>query len=118
ERESENYILNVNETEFINYITNKYVLKEPQFDYDNIFVSTYQKDIEGKYWPRRYNVYDDKFYSVDVIVYHIPFVGMSELLKYTPNPRMLWTEKVYIEEQCLCYEIISFEKDASKVKRE
>lgn len=118
ERESENYILNVNETEFINYITNKYVLKEPQFDYDNIFVSTYRKDIEGKYWPRRYNVYDDKFYSVDVIVYHIPFVGMSELLKYTPNPRMLWTEKVYIEEQCLCYEIISFEKDASKVKRE
>jgi hypothetical protein len=118
EMESESYILNVNETEFINYIANKYVLKEPQFDFDNIFVSTYQKEIEGKYWPRGYNVYGDKFYSVDVIVYHIPFNGMSKLLKYIPNPRMLWTEKVYIEEQCLCYEIISFEKDASKVKRE
>ena len=32
ERESENYILNVNETEFINYITNKHVLVEPQFE--------------------------------------------------------------------------------------
>lgn len=84
ERESENYILNVNETEFINYITNKYVLKEPQFDYDNIFVSTYQKDIEGKYWPRRYNVYDGKD-SDDLVEYTDSHLFYLEFIAYSPH---------------------------------
>ena len=72
--------MNVNEIEFINYITCKYQIEKPQPDFDKVFASTYQREVEGKYWPRTHFTYDNKCYPVDVVVYHIPFSGMSEFL--------------------------------------
>ncbi|MBW4257864.1 hypothetical protein KTG15_09200 [Methanobacterium sp. YSL] len=118
ENESEDYILNVNRTEYINHLLEIFKLDIPKLDYENISVSSYEKKIPAEYFPQGFLVRAGESYKKPVIVYHIPFEGNNELLRYRANRRILsGTTKVHINDGDICFEIINFRDNADEIKR-
>jgi hypothetical protein len=118
ESQGDSYLLNVNETEFVDYLVQEYTIDNIQIDSSGVSVSSSEKSIPAEYFPRDFNVYAGKSYKRNVVKYHIPFQGDTELLKCAPSSRILWSTDVSIEEGCICFELIDFRHDAEEIKRE
>ena len=90
-----------------------------QLHFDEVSVSTYEKDVPPEEFPSpRFHVEPGRRYRKDVIRYHIPFVGNEELLHCVPNPYSHWTTEVSIEDGSLCFDIINFYNDPERIKHE
>ena len=115
----DDYILNVNEIGFLNYLIGKYTLENLEIRFDEAFVSTYEKSFSAERFPSfSFHVEPSQSYKRDVIKYHIPFTGDETLLHYLPNPRKEWTTDVSVEDGCLCFEIVNFYNDHQRIKQE
>ena len=57
-------------------------------------------------------------YPRDTIVYYIPFTGDAVLLGCTPSNRIVWSQDVFIEDNCLCFEIISFSNNVAEIEHQ
>ncbi len=119
--ESDNYILNVNEIEFVKHLFDKFFVDNPQLDFDNVSVSTYEKKILGEHFPSGgflFNVQSGKRYDKDVIRYHISFAGNETILRCMPSSRIIWSTEVSIQDSCVCFEIVNFFDNADKIKQQ
>lgn len=117
-KESENYILNVNETEYIKYLVGKFKIEMLRFDFENKYIDSYEKEIPVSRSPFEFDSYSEKTYPKQIIVYHVPFTGNHDLLRCKPNKRLLWTKKVYIKDRHLCFEVINFNNNSEEIKNE
>lgn len=73
-KQANNYILNANRTDFIRYLINKYSVNNLEFFFDEVFVSTHEKDIPAEKFPRHdFWFREGCKYKKDVIRYHIPY---------------------------------------------
>lgn len=119
--ESDNYILNVNEVEYIKHLFDKYFIDHVELDFDNVFVSTFEKEILAEHFPGRefhFNVQRGRRYTKDVIRYHIPFVGNEKIFQYMPNSRLMWSTEVSIQDDCICFEVVKFYDNVDEIKRQ
>lgn len=80
---TDNYILQVDEKDFIDYLVDKYSFNLLTFHFD-------KESIEEKN---------------NTITYYLPFEGDEELLKYRPNRHLLWIKQTFIQEGCVCFNI-------------
>lgn len=106
EKESEDYILNVNEIEYINYLVDKFTIDIPSIDFAGVCVTHYEKRFSSRDSLKQ------------VIVYHLPCTGNIDLLRYSPDPRLVWTTSVYMKDQCLCFEIVRLGNDEQEIERD
>jgi len=117
---SENYILNVNEIDFINYLVDKYSIKNINLKFNEKFISTYEKDVPLEQFPslgfRRFG--SSGVYKKNVIRFHIPYEGSEELLHFISSNRLIWTLDVLIENNCLCFDVVNFYDDSERIKNE
>ncbi|MCA9996747.1 MAG: hypothetical protein KDE56_13400 [Anaerolineales bacterium] len=120
EGEKDDYILNVNEEEYIDHLVNQYETENLELNFEEVSVSTQEKSIPAERFPSfvSFNISPGRSYTKDIIKYHIPFDGDKTLLRCLPNPRSHWTIEVTIEGDCLCFEIINFYSEASRIKNE
>ena len=118
EQETENYILNVSEEDYINHLQSEYEIENIEIHFNNKYVTTYEKMIPAEHFPRSFNVYNGKSYKRTVIEYHIPFSGNSSLLQCLPNTRIRWTANVTIKNSEICYDIVNFRNDPQEIERE
>lgn len=118
EKESENYILNVNETEYINHLSSDFTIDTPRIDFESASVTSYEKQIPAKRFPRDFYVRQGESYPKQVVAYHLPYDGNADLLRYTPSTHLLWTTEIFIEDQSVCFEIINFSGQADDIKRD
>jgi hypothetical protein len=117
-QESENYILNVNELEYINYLNSEFTIDTLKIDFGSASVTSCEKQIPSKQFPTHFYVRQGESYPKQVVVYHLPYAGNSDLLRYTPTTRLLWTTEIFIEDQSVCFEIINFSGHAEDIKRD
>jgi hypothetical protein len=47
ESESEDYILNVGEQQYMDYLKSEYIIEIPEIHIDKVYVDTYEKNIPG-----------------------------------------------------------------------
>ena len=52
ENETENYILNANETEYAEHLESKHTLDVPELHFDQVNADSYEADIPAEYFPR------------------------------------------------------------------
>ncbi|WP_077324759.1 hypothetical protein [Virgibacillus siamensis] len=110
----EDYILNVNETEYKDYLHKKYTIEPISFDFNNVYAEASEKDVEV----------NDRFYGgyiqrCVVYVYHIPFTGNAELLKLKPNPFNMWSIKVqWSNNNKILFEIVDSSSSVENVNRD
>lgn len=103
EKQSEDYILNVNETEYENFLLSEFNIDIPKIDFEGVYITNYEKKIRPSDFPKQ------------VIVYHLPYVGNSNLLHCKPNPCRIWSTEVFIEDQSICFEVVS--EDSEEIMR-
>lgn len=84
ENETENYILNVNETDYAEHLECKHKLDVPELHFDQVNADSYEAEIPAEYFPRTFHVYDGKKYKKEIIQFFIPCSGNINLLAYSP----------------------------------
>ena len=118
EDKSEDYILNVNETEYINYLVGEYTVTPININFEKIFITDYEKQIPAEHLPRDIIAYEGKSYPRQAIVYHLPYTGNQSLLECSPTREyLMWTTGVFLDKQCLCFEVVSLRDNAEEIKR-
>lgn len=80
---TDEYIIGVDENEYIDYLVEKYKFNLLTFHFD-------QENIEE---------------NNDIITYYLPFDGDRELLEFKPNPCKMWTIKVFLKSNFICFNI-------------
>lgn len=116
-KENDNYILNVNETEFINFIENKVKVKEFEIFFDDKYLSNEERLIPAEYHPFNFDVERNKKYPKQVIKVHVPFSGDSEILVCGASTRSHSAETIYIEKDNFYFEIIVFTQTPEEINR-
>ncbi|ADD68237.1 conserved hypothetical protein [Denitrovibrio acetiphilus DSM 12809] len=115
EKESDDYLLNVNEVDYIKYKTEEAKIEPLKIHVDQIYASSSEQMIPAEYFPNTFFVRQGEKYKKDVIRFHMPFSGNSYLLKCKPSTRILWSTGIEISGQEFTFEIINFSNDVAKI---
>ena len=123
--ESENYLLNIKENEYVDHLISEFTINIPEIDFEAMTISQTEKMIPAKNHPSAMFFMDDgdRSFKKQVIIYHFQFSGDINILDYVPNPRILWTQEFTYnnapsEGEELSFEIINFSNDPDAMKRE
>ncbi len=115
EQESEDYILNVNETDFIEHVVQEFMEEEPQILFDEVFATTYHRSVSDLIRDFR-SPEDAK--PLQVIVYHLPVTGNIALLELRPSgftPNQIQVE-IYLKDNELRFELGSLDLKADDME--
>src|SRR5688572_10369223 len=94
--ESADYLLNVNEEEYIQHLLSRFLIDPLDIDLDNMYLSNREEQIPAAQHPRSaFIVEAGRSYTRQVITYHIPYKGTEDLITSLPNPRLNCTHPVY-----------------------
>lgn len=80
---TDEYILQVDEDKYIEYLVEKYRYELLTFYFD-------KESIEE---------------NNNTITYYLPFDGDKELLEFRPNPCRMWTRRIFLKNNCVCFNI-------------
>jgi hypothetical protein len=116
--QTDDYILNVNKTEYIEHLVSKYIISPVEIHRDQLTASTYEKQIPAEMLPFGYHVLEGETYPKDVIKYHLPFTGDPQLLKVRASTYSLSAPLITVESDCICFEIINFDLKPEHIKKE
>ena len=117
ENRTEDYILNVNETEYIKYLVAKYTFTPLNIDFEKMSISDYEKQIPAEHFPRSIYVQKGKSYPKLAVIYHLPYTGNQALFDCRPSKEyLIWTTEVFLDNQCLCFEVLSLRENTEEIK--
>lgn len=113
------YLLNVNETQFIEHLVGRWTVTPLELNFDGVSVSDYEKDIPAERHPENFclALHRDDSFPRHVVCYHIPFSGDAQLLQCRPSTMRMWSEDVSIGAGCVNFEIIDWYNKPEDVKR-
>lgn len=114
----DDYILNVNKTEYIEHLVAKYTIQPIELHRDQLSASTYEAQIPAERHPHTYCVDSGKSYVRDIIKFHLPFTGEPQLLKVRASTYSLSAPRITVEDNCICFEIINFNLTPEGIKQE
>lgn len=118
DNQSESYILNVNETDYIDYLEKIYRLSVPEIHFDHEYVDSYEADIPAENFPEAFYVIKGKKYKKDIIKFFIPVSGDINLLNFRPASSFsVLGANFAIEGNNLVTEFINFSNNADEIKR-
>ncbi|MBK8454312.1 MAG: hypothetical protein WAQ53_12360 [Thiofilum sp.] len=118
ESENDDYLLNVNEIDYIKYKVSEAEVEPLIIHNDRIYVSSTEQMISGEYFPKSFFVDKGYSYKKSVIKFHIPFSGNTKLLSCQPSTRIVWSMNIEINHNEICFEIINFNDDIDSIIRE
>lgn len=119
EGENSNYLLNVNETEYLKHLKDSFYLEPLELDFNQLVIDSKEVQVRGDQFPGggfMYAVEPGKFYSKEAITYYLPFSGNERLLKYQPNPYVANDVVVHVGDNSVSFDVISFENDSVQIK--
>jgi TIR domain len=117
---SDSELANQDINDIANKLFDKYSLDYPEIHVGQAHITTYEKEIPAERFPFEFNVFYGKTYKKDVIVYHIPYSGDIDILKFRPNPFTLSGGSIFTidrNEKCLLLDVINFYDDKEKIKK-
>ena len=117
ESQSESYILNVNETEFIDYLVKEYSINPLVINADGVFISHDEKAVPIQSFGRGFYSGMKTTAKKVVVKYHLPFQGDANLLKCKPSSWIMWSTEVTVENNCICFEVPSLTDNPEEIKR-
>ena len=116
--ESDSHLLSVDEDEYVKQMAARFAVEELNLQLDDVYVTEYEALIPAERHPStRFHVRRGESYPRQVLVFHLPFSGNSDLLGLTPNTRLLWSHEVSVEAGEIKFELINFLNDADDMNR-
>lgn len=118
ESEHDDYLLNVNESDYVRFKTEEAKVEPLIIHTDQIYASSSEQMIPAEYFPSSFYVHSGKSYKKDVIKFHVPISGNKDLLSCIPSTRLMWSIKIEPGQDEFSFEIINFSDDVEKITRE
>lgn len=103
-----NYLININEEEYINYLYEKYKIDGITLLEDKIYGVPIEKMIDDSRLPWGFGAHEGKKYNKPVIQYHIPFIGDTKYLESRPSSCLMWHPEVEISNKEIILEYIIY----------
>lgn len=116
--EKDDYILNVNESDYIAHKLSEATIEPLEIHEDQIYASSSERMISAEQFPRSFHVYSGKSYKKDVIKFHVPISGNVQLLHCVPSSQIMWTMDIEVNRNEFCFEIINFSNEPESIVRE
>ena len=117
--EDKNKLLNMNETEYIAYLVEKYQIEPLLFFWDKKYITEYQKMIPAESHPFDFFVENGEKYSRQIIAYHIQYSGDKSLLHCRRSSTFGGQSKeVKIHGNEISFEIINWRNNPEETKKE
>ena len=89
------------------------------FRFDDAHISTYERMIPSEHHPgHRFVLEPGRSFSRQIIKYHLPFDGDSDLLRCIPNPPIMWSVEVDVRGHEISFDIANWGGEPDEVKRE
>lgn len=117
ESEKDDYILNVNEDDYVAHKVSEATVENLEIHVDDIYASSSEQMVPAERFPRDFHVYSGKSYKKDVIKFHVPISGNIQLLHCIPSSRIMWSMEIEIDRNEFCFEIINFRDNADEIVR-
>jgi hypothetical protein len=116
--EDKNRLLNVNETEYLSYLVNRYRIEPLVFAWDSLSASYSEKFIPAEQFPFDFSVEEGESYPKQVITFHLPFTGHSGLLRCKPSSSpVVWGMNVDVIGNDVLFDIINWRDDPEELRR-
>lgn len=113
----DDYLLNVNEEDFIAYQIEKLLIEPLEILFNDIYATETEEMIPSEWFPSGYNVYQGKSYSKPVYTFHFPFTGNEELFKFKPSTWTMWSMDVKLKNNEITFNVINFNNNSDEIKR-
>jgi hypothetical protein len=117
-RQADDYILNVNREEYLQHLIGEFSIEPIEIHRDGLSVSTHEEMVPAEMHPRDYSMDRGGSYPRDVLVFHLPFTGDSNLLKVRASSYSMSAPFINVEQGCITFRMINFNLNAEKIKQE
>ncbi|SHN66614.1 hypothetical protein [Desulfovibrio litoralis] len=118
EDETKDYILNVNELDYVKHMLDRAKIDPLEIHTDQITVSSSEKMIPAEDYPYNFHVELGKSYKKTVFKFYVPFSGDKNLLRCKPSSWIDWYINVEVINNEFTFEIINFQDDVQAISRE
>lgn len=120
EQEEVSYLLGVNEEDYIGHLVSEFTIATPSVDANGLTVSTEERMIPASRHPSAgfFMTDEDAEYKRQVLIFHLPFTGEVELLRFQPSPGLIWSHEITHSPGELLFEVINFSNNGDQVKRD
>jgi hypothetical protein len=119
--ESANKVLNVNESDYVRYLANKYRIEPIVFHFESLQASHSEKLIPTEHHPRNYAVHISHSrkaaYPRQVITFHLQFSGDECLLKCRPSTLGNWSIRVSVAPNEIRFDLINWQNDVEALRQ-
>jgi hypothetical protein len=115
EQEKDDYLLNVNEDDYVQFKVAEMSVDELIIHGEHIHASSVERMIPANSFPSHFHVRSGESYKKDVITFHIPVSGDLQLLRTIPSKRILWTIPVDANQKEISFGVINFQGDAAAI---
>lgn len=119
EYESEDYILNVNQTEYVEHLTNSNQLEIPVIHYEDVYADSYEDEIPIEYFPGSFDRFGVESVKKEIIQFFIPVSGNVDLLNYCPASSFYLGGggDFKVNSDSISTEFINFDNDGPTIKK-
>lgn len=116
--ESDEYVVNVSPAEYRQHLAERFVIAPPVLLVQDLSMDKHERMIPAERFPFNFNVYEGKSYPRPVYIIHIPVSGESQLIRYQPSTRLMWSYPVLLLDNELTFEVLTFTEDAARIRSE
>lgn len=116
--EPRNQLLNVNPTEYIEYLVHNYSVEPVVLHLDRMVGDYDLQQLPLRDRPANRDIDLSGSIEVQVITYEIPFSGSRSLIWPEPSPTIGWTREVQVMNDVLSFEVANRNDDTENIKRE
>jgi hypothetical protein len=116
EKETNDYLLNVNEDDYVRHKTALMLVEEVVIHVEHVYASSSERMIPASAFPSDFPCSrSGGSYKKNVITFHFPVSGNFQLLRTMPTRRSFWTMPVDFENAEILIDVINFRDDAGVI---
>lgn len=116
--ESDEYVVNVSPGEYRDHLVEGFLIEPPVLLVQDLSMDQQERMVPAERFPSSFNVYEGRSYPRPVYIIHIPISGQSEMVRYQPSTRLMWSYPVSLRDSELTFEVLTFTEDASRIRSE
>jgi hypothetical protein len=117
--EEPDYLLNVNESEYLAHLESKYSLETIKFHLDNISMDAQEKMVPAeRFPPYQFAVSRGASYKRQVFTFHLPFSGTFDLLRCQPSQSAIIPSRVLVASDEIVFEVVDMFQNGDRVNQE
>lgn len=121
QNEAPNRLLNVNESDYVNYLSLKYKVEPISIDFDSVRISHSEKLIPVEQHPQDFGLHvagnTKSAYPRQVLTFYLPFCGDAGLLKCYASTRLVGCDiKLHLDPSKIRFEMVDWRNDLQQVQ--